>query len=204
MRIPIYFIFTLPLLWFCNPLSAQVVLVPYTFTAGSPAKAAEVNANFQALTNAIIGDAQASIIELERLRSRVSKLEGQIVASDLAGRYTINQFQTELGGGLLSRVAVYTGGGYVQLFGNGTGTINGNTELGFQLNLPLTQTTGGYLGAISRANPQFAFDWTLSDASTITAMNGTFSIVAGGRLLIRTSTNPADGTSVILLLTRTN
>ena len=172
------------LLGFCAAVPAQVT-VPNTFAAGAPAKAADVNANFQALVNGI-----------NALGSRVSKLEGQIVASDLVGTYSVNQFQSELGAG--SRVATYTGGGTATFAANGTGTISGNTELGHQLNLP-----GGTLAPINRPQAPSNFTWNLS-SGTLTALGATFSVVAGGQLLITTSTNPLDGTNVILLLTRTN
>lgn len=171
---------------YCTSASAQVT-VPNTFTAGAPARAADVNANFQALVTAV-----------NSLGSRISKLEGQIAASDLVGTYAVNQFQSELGGGASERVAIYTGGGTVNLAANGTGTISGNTELGHQLNLP-----GGTLATINRPQASSNFTWSWS-SGTVTAFGSTFSVVAGGRLLITTSTNPADGTNVILLLTRTN
>ena len=98
--------------------------VPNTFVAGNPAKAAEVNANFQALVNAI-----------NSVSARVANLEGEITSSDLVGTYALHQFQTELGGGSSERVEVYTGGGTVTLAADGTGTISGNTELGHNLNL---------------------------------------------------------------------
>jgi hypothetical protein len=170
--------------------SAQVS-VPNTFTAGTPARAADVNANFQALVTAV-----------NTLSSRVSKLEGQITSADLVGTYAVNQFQSELGGGASGRVAVYTGGGTVTFAAGGTGTVSGNTELGHQLNLP-----GGTLTAINRPQADFSINWSFSNGTvtvTFTQGSNTFSVVAGGRLLIATSTNPADGTNVILLLTRIN
>lgn len=170
----------------CSAASAQVTL-PNTFAAGAPARAADVNANFQALVTGI-----------NALSSRVSKLEGQITSSDLVGTYAINQFQSELGGGASQRVAVYTGGGTATFAANGTGTISGNTELGHQLNLPT-----GTLAAINRPQASESFTWSLS-TGTVTALGSTFSVVAGGRLLIHTGVNPADGTNVILLLTRIN
>lgn len=167
--------------------SAQVT-VPNTFAAGAPARAADVNANFQALVTGI-----------NALSSRVSKLEGQITSSDLVGTYAVNQFQSELGGGASERVAIYTGGGTVTLAVNGTGTLSGNTELGHQLNL-----LGGTLTAINRPQTTAAsFSWSLTNG-TVAALGGTFSIVAGGRLLVRTSANPVDGTNVLILLTRIN
>lgn len=180
------FIAPLSLVALCTAASAQVT-VPNTFAAGAPARAADVNANFQALVTGI-----------NALGSRVSKLEGQITSTDLVGTYAINQFQSELGGGASQRVAVYTGGGTATFAANGTGTISGNTELGHQLNLP-----GGTLTAINRPQASGNFTWSLS-AGTVTALGGTFSVVSGGRLLIRTTANPADGTNVLLFLTRTN
>lgn len=170
----------------CTAATAQVT-VPNTFAAGAPARAADVNANFQALVSGI-----------NAIGSRVSKLEGQITSADLAGTYAINQFQTELGGGASQRVAVYTGGGTASFAANGTGTISGNTELGHQLNLP-----AGTLNALNRPQAANSFTWSLS-AGTVTALGGTFSVVSGGRLLIRTTANPSDGTNVLLFLTRTN
>lgn len=170
----------------CTFVSAQVTL-PNTFTAGSPARAAEVNANFQALTTALNG-----------LTTRVAKLEGQITANDLVGTYAVSQFQTELGGAPAARVAVYTGGGSVTLAANGTGSLIGNVELGHQLNL-----LGATLAAINRPQPPDALAWSYS-GGTLNIDGGVFYVVAGGRLLIRSGTNPADGTNVLLLLTRTN
>jgi hypothetical protein len=176
----------LSLLCFCSAASAQVS-VPYVFGAGTPARAAEINANFSALVTGI-----------NSLYSRVSKLEGQITAADLVGSYTLNQFQTELGGGASARVAVYTGGGTITLASDSTGTISGNTEKGHQLNLPGLSLTG-----LNRPQAADAFSWSYgSGTATIFGMN--FSAVAGGRLLIGTSANVADGTNVILLLTRNN
>lgn len=175
--------------------SAQVT-VPNTFAAGAPARAADVNANFQALVTGI-----------NALSSRVSKLEGQITSSDLVGTYTINQFQSELGGGASVRVAVYTGGGTVTFAADGTGTLSGNSTLGHQLNLP-----AGTLTAFN--SPQLttqSLSWSLTNGTVIASFtygavtkSFTFSVVAGGRLLVNTSANPADGTTTLVLLTRIN
>ena len=177
---------SLVLVAFCAAASAQVT-VPNAFTAGAPARAADVNANFQALVTAI-----------NSLGTRVSKLEGQIASADLVGTYAINRFQSELGGGASERVAMYTAEGTATLAADGTGTATGNTELGHQLNLP-----GGTLSAINRPQAPGSFTWSFS-GGRVTALGATFSVVAGGRLLIRTSVNPADGTNVLLLLTRIN
>lgn len=62
-------------------LSAAVfaqTTVPTRFISGTPAKAAEVNANFQALATAI-----------DNLALRINRLEGVVSAADLAGTYAL-------------------------------------------------------------------------------------------------------------------
>ncbi|WP_157263480.1 hypothetical protein [Azohydromonas aeria] len=164
--------------------AAQVTL-PYTFKPGMPAKAAEINADLQALATAING-----------LNARVQKLEGTITAADLAGTYAVNQFQTEIGGNPGARVAAYTGRGTLTLAANGTGTLKGNTEVGSQLNLPsLSRSTRNH------PQPQESFKWSYaSGALTIWGMPAT--VVAGGRLLVITTAGTDDGTNAIVLLTR--
>lgn len=166
--------------------SAQVS-VPNTFAAGAPARAADVNANFQALVTAI-----------NALTTRVSKLEGSIVSADLVGTYALNRFQSELGGGASQRVAVYTGDGTVTFAAGGGASISGNTELGHQLNLP-----SGTLTAINRPQASGTSTWSYA-GGRVTVLGVSFAVADGGRLLIATSVNPADGTNVLLLLTRTN
>jgi hypothetical protein len=172
----------------CASATAQVA-VPNTFAAGTAAKAAEVNANFQALATAV-----------NTLTTRVAKLEGQVTAADLAGTYALHQFQSELGGGGAQRVAVYTNNGTatVTLAANGTATTTSVTSQGHQLNLP-----AGTLTAVNTTDPAANLTWTLT-AGRVNLFGGDFSVADGGRLLIRTSVNPADGTNVLLLLVRTN
>jgi len=176
-----------------GPASAQVT-VPNTFAAGSPARASEVNANFQALATAI-----------NNLGARVSKLEGNIVAADLAGAYTLTRLQTELGGGNSAYVAVYTATDNLVLAADGTGTLtSGTPEQGHQLNV-VTRVLTPFIG--SGGGGVLNFTWTYANgklAAVLGNTTSTFSTVAGGRLLVGASANPADGTNVILLLTRTN
>lgn len=170
------------------PAWAQVT-VPNTFTAGAPARAADVNANFQALVTAI-----------NALGARVTKLEPPTAAADFAGTYAMQRFQTELGGGGSARVAVYTSSdGTVTLAADGTATRTSSTEQGHQLNLP-GDTLTPFSGSSDAAG---AITWTYSGGK-VTIFGGTFSVADGGRLLIRTSANPADGTNVLLMLVRTN
>ena len=167
--------------------SAQVS-VPNTFSAGTPARAADVNANFQTLVNAI-----------NDLSSRVSRLEGQVTVADLAGTYAIHQFQTELGGGTSQRVAVYTSnGGTATLAPDGTGAVSTIAVQGYQLNLP-----AGSRIPRSSTDPSGTLTWSLSGGK-VNLFGDKFSIADGGRLLIRTSANTVDGTNVLLLLVRIN
>ena len=53
--------------------------VPHTFTANTPARAAEVNANFQALVTAI-----------NAIGARVNRLEGQLASADIPGTYILS------------------------------------------------------------------------------------------------------------------
>ena len=50
---PFFINFSIPFLVHCTVASAQVVVIPKTFSSGTPAVAAEVNANFSAISTAI-------------------------------------------------------------------------------------------------------------------------------------------------------
>lgn len=174
----------------CSAASAQVT-VPNTFSAGAPARAADVNANFQALATAVNG-----------LAGRVARLEGQVTAADLVGTYTINYFQTEMvGAGGNSHVASYAAGGTATLAANGVATLSPITEVGHQLNF--TAGGGGSRTPINRTDTGGVVSWSLS-GGTVRMFDRNFTIADGGRLLILTTSNPADGSTVLFLLTRTN
>ncbi|GCL64252.1 hypothetical protein [Pseudaquabacterium pictum] len=168
--------------------SAQVT-VPNTFVAGAPARAADVNANFQALATAI-----------NSLAARVAKTEGQLVAADLAGSYTLSRFQTEMGTGTNSGwVASYVSGGTLTLAANGSATLSGMTESGSQVDFP-----SGTRRALNRTDAPASFSWSLSGGKVVLPDGGSLSVADGGRLLISTSANTADGTTVLLLFVRSN
>jgi len=178
--------------------------VPNTFTAGTPAKAADVNANFQALATAI-----------DTLTARVDKLDGTtaVTMADLAGTYVINGLQTEVfkdGGTPGGWIRNYTYQGTLTLAADGNLTLS-NTETGTLFKLGVS---GDMIPNISASPPAVSsyslpsndsLTWSLSGGS-LTMLGATFAIVSGGRLLIQSSSNSAgfNGTSVLLLLTRTN
>ncbi len=82
-----------------STLASAQTSVPNTFVAGQPAKAADVNADFQALVTAI-----------NALTTRVTKLEGTTVAAaDLAGTWTFIGYQDEIDNGGGIQHETYTG-----------------------------------------------------------------------------------------------
>jgi len=180
----------------CIVFSAAAVAqttVPNTFTAGTAAKAAQVNANFTALATAI-----------DALASRVAKFEGQLATSDLVGTYAISGFQTELVPGDLPEVSSYRFQGTVTLANDGSGTFAG-TELGHQLTLLFSAASDSTVTRRDTAET-VPFTWSFAaGAVTFTVGENPLSggVASGGRLLVLTGSNPSDGTTVILVLTRT-
>jgi hypothetical protein len=168
-------------------VSAQTS-VPFTFSAGSPAKAADVNANFSALVTAVNG-----------LTARVAKLEGQVTQADLAGTYSFQRFQTEIGGDPGSHVAVYVASGTLTLAADGTGSFTQSPEAGTQLNVQARSAAPFNGSGAADGN----ITWSYSGGA-VNAFGKTLAVVAGGRMLVGTGTNPGDGTAVLLLMTRLN
>jgi len=173
------------LLLVCAGNSNAQVTVPFTFSAGSAARASEVNGNFQALVNAING-----------LTARVAKLEGQIVAADLAGSYTIAGLQI----GLISTNLVETisYGGTLTLAANGTysGTLVGN---GFDLTI-------GSPRVLHPDNGSLSGTWSLAANSVVLTgdIPASFAHASGGRVLVTSGFNNADGSTVLLIFVRSN
>lgn len=97
---------------FSTTVLAQTT-VPHTFTAGSPAKASEVNANFAALVTAV-----------NALAARVSALENPPAATvaSVAGTYKSTSLEVGVSGGV-------TGGGGTQASVTG-GSFSGTVVLG--------------------------------------------------------------------------
>jgi hypothetical protein len=173
------------LLFLCAGASSAQTTVPFSFSAGSPARASEVNSNFQALVNS-----------LNSLTARVAKLEGQISAADLAGSYTVAGLQIGLINNNLVETISY--GGTLILAANGTFslTLVGN---GFDLPIPGARVLHPDSGSISGT-------WSLT-GNTITAQGdftGQLAHAAGGRVLVHSGFNNADGSTVLLTFVRSN
>jgi hypothetical protein len=183
-------LFAAALLAITNTTLAQTA-VPYSFAAGTPAKAGEVNANFQALVSAI-----------NDLSTRVSKLDGPLTMAALAGTYHFQGLQTELNGGTANQVRVYTYDGTLTLNANGTGNAS-VTQTGGQISISGSAQSLSVVRTVFQDPPEGnSFSWSLS-GNTINGLGGSFYVVDQGRLMIRVDTNTADATSKVLLLIRT-
>lgn len=167
---------------------AQTVTVPNAFVAGAAAKASEVNANFSTLAAGI-----------NALATRMARLEGQISAADMAGTYALKGIQMELAGGAGAHVASYVYSGTAVLRADGTGTLT-TPQTGSQLNL--FSQPSAIVGA-NRPAETSTFTWTLANG-VLTAFGQTFAVSNGGRMLVSASSNPADGTDVMLIVSRLN
>jgi hypothetical protein len=171
------------------PTSAQTT-VPYNFSAGSPAKAGEVNANFQALATAI-----------NALSARLDKAEGKLTAADIVGTYRFQSLQPQIGTGPYVRFDTYDG----TLAFRADGTLSFNLDsTGTQLSItggsanPVTGTLRGTSGSDTGSAT-----WSLS-GTTLSMGPQRFYVADGGRLMVHASTNPSDSTTKLILLIRTN
>ena len=182
--------FALSVLASALPASAQTT-VPYSFSAGSPAKAGEVNANFQALATAI-----------NALSTRLDKAEGKLTAADLVGTYRFQSLQPEIGTGPYVAFAVFDG--TLTVKADGTYSLQFSSK-GLQLDIqggngnPLT----GAVKSMSGSGVDGG-SWSLS--GTVVTLDGTEKLYAadGGRLLVGTTFDTSTNTANLTLLVRVN
>jgi hypothetical protein len=173
------------------PATWAQTTVPHTFAAGSPAKAGEVNANFQALAAAI-----------NSLAARLDRAEGKLTAADIVGTYRFQGLQTEQGGPG-PYVRVDTTDGVVTFRSDGTGSLQ-LSNVASQLSITGGQgTTVTGTRTLRSFNESDNFNWSIT-GSVIDLSGLKFYAVDGGRLLVQTSTDTADGTGKVILLVRTN
>lgn len=184
-----------------NSVASAQVTVPFTFAAGTPASADEVNANFQALVTAI-----------NSLGTRVSKLEGLITAADLVGTYTVSGFQSQISlnqtvnGRTFADTQMYTLNGQITLAADGTGLYSGGADRGSKLTIidqPLTTAGESALAVTTfdRLNNAEQITWSLVGGKVV-LFGFSWAVADGGRLLIGITNNPVDHTSSIVILTR--
>jgi hypothetical protein len=154
------------------------------------------------------GAGNASIANrVAALEARVAKLEGQITSSDLAGTYTLNGFQTELRAKVqdgFTAVSSYVFQGTFVLNADGTGSSVGTgAEIGHSLGLFIGTPTFIPPSRTLWNKPGGGFTFSWSYANGVATVSGIpLGVAAGGRVLVGTGTNPADGTTVILVMTR--
>jgi hypothetical protein len=153
------------------------------------------------------GSAQALSTRVAALEARVAKLEGQITAGDLVGTYVLHAFQTELHGrnpDLATYVSSYVFQGTFVLNADGTGTIGSSGgQFGHSLRFFITESSPQTptRTVINEPGGGGSFNWSYANG-LINIGFGNFSVTAGGRVLVGSGTNPADGTTVLLIMTR--
>ena len=141
--------------------------------------------------------------QIVALTARVSKLEGNITAADLAGTYAVHAFQNTLYSGFPARVESLVTAGTATLSADGTGSFSG-TDTGYQL----TQGAPWSLTPFATSEPS-NFTWTYAEG-TLTISDPvegdlTLSVAAGGRIAINTNSNPpptSDGVTTLIIVTR--
>ena len=173
------------------------VTVPNSFTSGTPAKASEVNANFQALATAV-----------NNLNARIAKLEGNITSSDIVGTYkitslNIENYITTNSSGTLYQKSDYVVSGTAVFNTDGTLTFN-TTSTGWSFDLlksnnqnTVGNPTFGNFAPQNGLNETQTTNWTLgtgANAGTITIGSKVFNLTAGGKILIKSSKD-TDGSS---------
>lgn len=172
--------------------------VPNVFTAGTPAKAADVNADFAALVAAI-----------NALTARVSSLEAAGTGSgSIAGTYTLQTFEIDLdfapgtGSGtnaatILSATANLT----LILNANGTATYSGPVQRSF-----LSFNGGGvFSGPADQSPVSGSGTWSLSgNKLTLTGLPGTTVFTASSSRLFFHTASDTQGQPRLLILIRTS
>lgn len=179
------------LLFCASYVAAAPVTVPFTFTAGTAAKASEVNANFTALANAI-----------NQLSSRVSQLESgkySLTESNFIGTYTMHGLITMLPNP--TYVAKYIESRVV----SGTMTINADhtysvseSESGFKHDV--TDTTGS-ASAIGPYTGGHNGTWSLS-AGILQLDGDTVGVGGGGTVLTSNYTEADSREAGVFIFTR--
>jgi hypothetical protein len=148
---------------------------------------------------------QSLASDLAALTARVAKLEGQIVAADLVGVYSVHGIQNELSASNSStQVSSYVYLGTLALTADGNASLSLTQESGNTLLLGSPSSVKPFQG--SNSPPfTFTFPWTYADGALTGPVGDSslsLSVALGGRLLVGASANNADGTNVLLIFTR--
>lgn len=174
------------------PAALAQTTVPFVFTPGQTARAADVNADFQALATAI-----------DALVSRVNKLEGQFGVADMRGGvFAMHRMAVGYGNSPVTNHDSYTG--TMTLNADGTFVMLQNDTF-YTNNVPAGSsavnkavTTGvSYPGTWTMAGTVVTFNFAAG--KTITA-----NCVSGGRLCVSSITTDSSGTVELGMFLRTN
>ena len=181
---------------FSTVAGAETTTVPNKFTPGTPANAADVNANFLALANAIT-----------TLSARVDKLDGSIPATaltmvDLAGKYSIEVFGTVLkqnDADIHNSISTGVTQGTISLSIDGTVLFTPHSMTLTQTIFP-TETTVRTPHLSHTANGS----WSLSGGTLTIGVPDNFaprnfSIASGGMILVSSSEGDGPGEMSIFL-----
>lgn len=106
--------------------SAYAASVPNTFTAGAPARASEVNANFAALVTAV-NALEAKVATLETKVTALEAANGPLTMADVVGSYHLMGIKTKTGSKAVDRrfkSGSSSTEGTVTFSGNGTFTAS--------------------------------------------------------------------------------
>ena len=167
----------------CFSITSFAASVPNTFTAGSPASAAQVNANFNALVSAI-----------NTLEARLSKIEGKtlLTAAEISGEYHYTGFGNELRANPNSPISEQNWSDTGKLILKNDGTFS----LAFA-NQSSARTEVSFKGVIvsQTVNESWNGTWQFDGKSlTLTEDNqqNVFSIAAGGQIFVGTIYEPSN------------
>jgi hypothetical protein len=142
-------------------------------------------------------NASGLIAKMAALEARVAKLEGQITASDLVGTYAVHGFQNEFGLPSPFSISSYVFQGTLTLEANFTGSFDVAATGNRLLN------TGTLMRLPVNVSNQQSITWSyLNGTVSSPEIPMTFSVIAGGQLLVGTTAQHSDGTNVLLILTR--
>jgi hypothetical protein len=128
-------------------VAALAASVPNTFTAGTPAVASQVNANFTALVNAATAlETKAAALETKvtALEAKVAALESidsAVTADDLVGSYKMVTLESTTGGKTADRLFASSSGSTTASI-----TFTKTSETGGTFTYSATNRTTGYVG----------------------------------------------------------
>ena len=137
--------------------------------------------------------------QIANLQARIDKLEGNITAADLVGTYALRSLAVNLTGGSPGDIRSDVIVGTVTVAADGTGSSSVDAS-GYHLTNGLPSVLGTTSG-----NGGGNFTWTYANGVVTLSDGNSFTVAAGGRLLVTAvafQLNPSSGVSTIVILSR--